>query len=170
MNSRRRALTLLELAIVILILGILAAMGVPRFNESVRGAMLQSAALQMAAQIDLIRNTAINEGRTTTLLCDHSTHSYSSPDVDFAERLGTRIFVSLPQTYDPGFTLAANFDSQQQLTFDYEGIPHVGNAPLETGQVILSSGRDEYWIQIATGTGRTSVTRSVVDGSSGAGG
>jgi prepilin-type N-terminal cleavage/methylation domain-containing protein len=173
MDSRRRAVTLLELTIVILVVGILAAVGVPRFNDSVRGAMLQSAALQMAAHIELIRNTAINEGRMTTLVCDHSVHSYSSPDVDFAERLGTQIFVSLPQTYDAGFTLAANFDSQQQLTFDFEGVPYVGDSPLVEGQIVLRSGGGEYWIRIATGTGRTSVVRptvAVVDGVSGASG
>jgi prepilin-type N-terminal cleavage/methylation domain-containing protein len=159
MNFRRRGISLIELTIVILIVGILAAVAAPRMADSVRAIKLQAAARQLAAHIDYIRNVAINEGRSTTLICDQGLHRYASDNVDFPERIGQLLLVSLPQDYDPSFTLAADFDSQASLTFDFEGVPYVGDSPLSQGRIELASGNDKYAVVIASGTGATSVQR-----------
>ncbi len=167
MSSRRRALSMMELTIVILILGITAAFAAPRFAETVRATKLQAAANQLASHIDYIRSVARNEGRTTTLLCDNTLNSYASGEVDFPERHGELIQVDIQQTYDPGFVLTANFDSQTMLSFDFEGVPQVGVTPLVLGSIVLGYGSDKYRVSIAAGTGDTTVSRIVSAGGTG---
>ncbi len=166
----RAAMSLIEVTLVILVIGILAAVAAPRFAESYRSMHLQAAAKQLAAHIDYIRNVAINEGRTTLLVCDNNLHAYGSDSVDFPERIGESIQVSIPGTYDPTFTLAADFDSQNTVGFDFEGVPHVGAVPLVDGSIVLSADHHQFVVTIAAGTGKTSVARLPTGGGGGGGG
>lgn len=155
---------------VILILGLMAAIGAPRFSDHVRAVRLEAAARQFAAHIDYVRRVAINEGREADLSC--SSTFYQSSNVDFPERLGERILVPMSD-YDPAITLTADFDGQSRIVFDFEGVPHSGAAPLLAGSVTMTTGGDTFVIRVAAGTGRTNVTRLsltevTIDGSSGA--
>lgn len=152
-------MSLIEVTIVIFVMGILAAIAAPRFADSLRVSRLESAARQLAAHIDYVRGVAINEGRTTTLVCNNDDQSYGCNSVDFAERTGVLLRVSLPQVYDPTFTLEADFDSNTSLSFDFEGVPHVGAAPLTNGKIRLRSLNDGFVVIVKAGTGATSVKR-----------
>jgi Tfp pilus assembly protein FimT len=145
---------------VILIIGLIAFIATPRFNNHVRAVKLEAAARQLAAHVNFIRRTAINEGRTTTLICDPA--GYRSSNVDFPDRLGTLIFVRI-KSLDSSFVLTANFNSQSQLSFDFEGVPRTGATAMTTGSISLTSGDDEFIVSIAAGTGRVTVTRPVDD-------
>ncbi len=155
---------MIELTIVILILGIMAAIAAPRFADTVRATKLHAAANQLAAHIDYIRSVAVNEARTTTLLCDNSLHSYGSDEVDFPERRGERLYVLMREVYDPQFVLTANFDSKTTLSFDFEGVPKVGTTPLVSGTITIGLGNEKFQVLIAAGTGETTVSRVAVDG------
>ncbi|MFK8112761.1 MAG: GspH/FimT family pseudopilin [Rubripirellula sp.] len=159
----RRAFSLIELTIVMLMIGLIAAITMPRFNAQIRVVRLEAAARQLATHIDLIRTTAVNEARTTTLAC--APNQYSSPDVDFAERIGTPISVQVQQTYDSSIALIADFNSLAQLTFDFEGIPHAGGSPLTSaGMISVTSGNEQFVVSIAVGTGRVSVSQTNLAG------
>lgn len=155
----RRAFSMIELVIVILIIGLTAAIAAPRMADSVSAARLHAAANQLAAHIDYVRNVAVNEARTTTIVCDNVLHSYGSSDVDFPEKRGELLQVFIQQTHDPELTLTADFDTKTSLTFDFEGVPHVGGTPLVSGQITLAFESERFRINIAPGTGLTTVTR-----------
>jgi prepilin-type N-terminal cleavage/methylation domain-containing protein len=159
MKLQRRGLSMIELVLVLLVIGLMAAVATPRFSDSLRVTQLESAAQQLAAHIDYLRAVAMNEGRTVDLICDNSDSTYQSDSVDFPERIGDRLLVSLPRDYDPTFSLRANFDSSTTLSFDLEGVPHVGAIPLTRGRITLRSGNDRFRVTIASGTGTTTVTR-----------
>ena len=159
MKSTRRGLSLIEVILVILILGILASFAAPRFGDSVRLVKLQSAANQMAAHIDYVRNVAMNESRTATFSCDNDLGTYSG-DVDFPDQPGTSLQVDVRAQHDPAFSLSADFDSASSLEFDFEGMPYVGGTPMAAGSISISDGEAVFVIRIANGTGRTSVSRS----------
>ncbi len=167
MNSRRCAMSLIEVTLVIFVIGVLAAVATPRFANSVRVMRLEAAARQLAAHIDYIRNVAINEGRTTELVCDNSLHTYGSTSVDSPELTGELLTVSMQQDFDLTFTLTADFDATSTLLFDFEGVPHVGAAAMTQGTIELGSGSDKFAVKIAAGTGATSVERVIDSGGGG---
>ncbi len=160
MSSRRRAISMIDLTLVLLIVGITAAIAAPRFMESIRTTKLQVAARQLAAHIDYIRRVAVNEARTTTLVCNNTLHSYASGEVDFPDRPGQLLNVAIRDVYDPQFELIANFDSQTTLSFDFEGVPHVASTPLVNGKITIALGGNQFEVRIAPGTGETSVVRT----------
>lgn len=158
MKSDRSAISLIEVTLVILVIGILAAVATPRFSDAVRVMRLEAAARQMAAHIDYIRSVAINEGRTTELACDNQLHAYVG-DVDSPELAGQPLSVSITQDFDSTFSMTADFDDATTLRFDFEGIPHVSSTPMTLGIIELASGNDRFAVSIAAGTGATSVQR-----------
>ena len=166
MHSRRCAMSLIEVTLVIFVIGVLAAVAAPRFSQSLRVMKLESAARQLAAHINYVRRVAINESRTTELVCDNSLHTYRSISVDSPERTGEPLQVSMPRDFDPTITLTANFDAGTTLLFDFEGVPHVGVSPLSQGTIEIGSGDERFVVTIAPGTAATSVAR-ISDGGSG---
>ncbi len=159
---RHRALTMVDVTIVILILGLMAALAAPRFTDSIRRTKLQVAARQTAAHIDYIRRVAVNEARTTTFHCSNTSHRYGSGEVDFPERHGELIYISIRDEYDPAFTLTADFDSNTSLSFNFEGVPYVGSTPLADGSLVLAFDGTAFEIEITPGTGATTVRRLII--------
>lgn len=155
-------MSLIELTIVILILGILSAVAAPRLGDSVRGSRLRAAANQIASHVDYIRQVAINEGRSTELVVDSVTDRYISTDVDFPENRGTQIDVGVQRRFDSAFELSADFDSHQSMTFDFEGIPRVAGTAMQSGMISIGYGDHAFDIFISPGIGTTTVTRRIV--------
>lgn len=159
MNSRRCAMSLIEVTLVIFLIGLLVAVAAPRFADSVRVMRLEAAARQLANHIDYIRRVGINEGRTTELVCSNTLHTYGSPGVDSPTMIGEPLSISLHNDFDPTFTLIADFDTATTLSFDFEGVPHVGSTPMNQGTIEIRSGSDSFLLNIAPGTGATTIQR-----------
>jgi Tfp pilus assembly protein FimT len=154
----------MEVTIAIMILGILAAVAVPRFGDSVRGSRLRAAANQIASHVDYIRQVAINQGRTATLLIVEGTDRYQSTDVEFPDKIGRLIDVPVKTAFDSTFELSADFDSHHQLTFDFEGVPRVPGGAMQSGVISIGYDDQNYEIVITPGLGTTTVARRAVLG------
>lgn len=152
--NRRRAMSLLEVTIVILILGLLSAVAAPRFNATLQSMELQAATQQLVAHLRYVRQVAMNEGRTTTIQFDTVAATYSSDSVDFPHLRGDKLFVDLAREFEGTLSLKADFDSSTELSFNFEGVPFVGDTPLVVGQIILSVGDAQREIEITPGTGQ----------------
>ncbi len=152
-------MSMIELTIVILIVGITAAIAAPRLADTVRAIKLRAASNQLAAHIDYVRSVALNEARTTTLVFDNSLDTYSCDDISLPDRPGERFYVPIHEVHDPSFDLTADFDSQDELSFDFEGVPVVGSTAMVSGTVLLGYGKEQFQVVIDAGTGRTTVSR-----------
>ena len=151
-------MTLIEVTIVMLIIGILAAIAAPRFSSAMRSAQVRSAAIHTASHVEFVRQSAINGNRSTSLTYDAANVSYQSAEVDFADRIGQLITVDLNDEFDASIELKANFDNTDTISFDVEGVPIVGNATMQNGFIEISaSGVLPYYVIIAAGTGYVSV-------------
>jgi prepilin-type N-terminal cleavage/methylation domain-containing protein len=159
MPFQRRAMSMIELTIVLLIVGITAAVAAPRLADTVRAMRLRAAANQLAAHIDYVRSVALNEARTTTLVFDNSLDHYLCDDVLLPDQPGQPFYFAVREVHDPSFDLTADFDSRSELSFDFEGVPTVNSTPMESGTVILGYGKEQYQVAIAAGTGQTTVSR-----------
>lgn len=157
MRAPRYGISLIEITIVILLVGILAAVASPRFADSLQSSKLISAANQIAGHIDYVRRTAMNEGKSASFYCDRDTDTYGSHNVDFPQLPGQLLTVDIKAVHDQSFELAADFDGDSSLTFDFEGTPHVGGTPLNRGTVTISYADRSFDIRIAAGTGDTAI-------------
>lgn len=162
-------MTLLEVTIVMLIIGIMAAIAAPRFSNATRSAQVRSAAIQTASHVEFVRQSAINGNRSTSLTYNESNVSYQSGEVDFADRIGQLISVDLREVFDASIQLKASFDNTNTISFDVEGVPTVGTTAMQNGFIEISaSGVQSYYIVIAAGTGYVSVlSASELAGNSG---
>ena len=152
--NHRRAMSLLEVTIVILILGLLSAVAAPRFSATLHSMELQAATQQLVAHLRYARQVAMNQGRTTTIQFDTVAATYSSDSVDAPHLRGTKLFVDLGTEFDGALSLTADFDSSTALSFNFEGVPYVGDTPMVLGQILLSSGDAQHEIEITPGTGQ----------------
>jgi prepilin-type N-terminal cleavage/methylation domain-containing protein len=157
MRATRTGMSLFEVTIVMLLLAVLAAIATPRFSDSLQNSKLVAAANQIAGHIDYVRRTAMNDGKATTLHCNPTTARYWSNEVRLPHLPDQLLDVDVKSVHHPAFELTADFDGETSLSFDFEGVPHVGLTPLRSGRVtILSRGRSlDIWI--AAGTGDTTI-------------
>ena len=138
--SRRRGITLPELIVVILILGILGAMAAPRFSGAVQAARLEAARQAVRSDLQYLRSCAINRGRPVQVQFDAAADRYTSPSVDHPDRPGRQLSVDVKKMFDPAIELSADFAGQSAVTFDLVGVPRVDGEPIEEGRVVLALG------------------------------
>jgi prepilin-type N-terminal cleavage/methylation domain-containing protein len=125
-QDRQRGFTLLEIIIVLALLAVVAAMGVPRLSAELRRRTTQLAVDQLAQTHSLARATAVRYGRVAQLHIDASTTRFWV-DVDTsANGVGQRATIwyvrNLAQS---GLVMSSN---RSLLCFDARGIPLVGGA------------------------------------------
>ena len=161
MRTVRAGISFFEVTMVVLIIGIMVAVATPRFSESFQHGKLAATANQIAGHIDYIRRVAVNEGKTTTFHCDGTRDRYYSGEVPFTHDPSKLIRVDIKTEHHSAFELVADFDGHTSLSFDLEGVPHVGSAPLRSGTVTVFYGDHIYDVHIAAGTGETTVTPRV---------
>ncbi|QEF96321.1 hypothetical protein Mal15_03480 [Stieleria maiorica] len=157
MRPRRRGLTFFELTVVMMIMAVLAAVAVSHFARSLQARNARHAAIQLADYVDYIRNTAINEGRSTSLSIDPAGDRFWSTDVDFPDQVGVPISVLVKDRFDDRLEITASFDSATTLTFNLEGTPTVGGTPLVNGVISIDTREVAYEIRIGAGPGRASI-------------
>jgi len=109
--------------------------------------------------MDYVRRMAITKGRATSLRVNAETADYRSDEVDSPERVGTNLLVPVKQVYDPMIEISADFDSQSELWFNWEGVPRVGTATMQSGTISIGFGDTVDDIVIARELGITTVMR-----------
>lgn len=177
MNRHRRGMSFLEISITVLIIGVLAAVSVPRYADSTRAQQAKNAAIQIANYVNYVREVALNEGRSTSIVVDAEGDRFYSSNVNFPARLNTPISIPVKALYDASIELTGDFDGSDALGFDLEGAPTVAGLPLTSGVLRVSSGDLIYEIQVHGGTGLPTLALAAalpdagsgdVDGTSGA--
>jgi len=151
--------TLVELIIVVLIMGIIAATALPAVSEAFVDANLRSAARKLMANLNYARNLAITDGAAYGLTFSSSGYSVLKMinKADFAS--ADNIVATNPLTHRPWnvglagdhITLSANFSGQAGMYFDATGAPNAA------GQVSLSNGGLSFRVNVEAATGRVSV-------------
>lgn len=143
--------TLVELAIVVLILGILAAVGAPKFTESLMRARIDSAAKRVAADIRYAQSVARSKSTNQVISFAVGTDGYSLTAVSDLNHAEANYDVNLSgQT--PGVTIqSADFGGTTNLTYTHYG------QPVEGGTVVLQSSTHQATITV-TPTGRVEIT------------
>jgi prepilin-type N-terminal cleavage/methylation domain-containing protein len=149
---RRRAFTVIELVIVIMITSIFAAVAAPAFLDSLLFHRVESAARRVKADIDYQRQRARLTSTAQSVTFAASTYTLSG-----AKSLNdpTQVYaVNLRQSPYSLDSATANFASTQVITFDGYGAPSSG------GTVVLSAKTHQCTITVNGTTGTTTITSS----------
>jgi prepilin-type N-terminal cleavage/methylation domain-containing protein len=158
MKGGRSAFTLIEIMVVIVIIGIAAAMAVPMISSGA-SFQIRSAANLVAADLEYAKSMAISRGQSYKVVFNAATESYQIQDsgnqaVSPPGRKDTVNFSSDSRL--SGVVIdSVNFGGSGTVTFDYLGSPQQGLS--SEGVVTLKAGGITKTVKVEPVTGFISV-------------
>lgn len=156
-HCRRGGFTLLELTIVVLLVGILAAAAAPRIGEAVTRQQADAAARRIKADLEWARRSARLAGLSRTVAVNVTTNRYDMAGIADPNHPGQTYGVDLGQT-GYAVTLAsvtpppAQGSSTTNITFDMYG------RPAKDATVVIQQGSEQRTVRVDGVTGQVSIT------------
>ncbi len=150
-RPRRTGLSLIELVIVVLIVGIAGAVAVPRFADSLAYRRARSAAERIRADFELARRKARMASQDQLVQFDAAAHAYTlvgAADLDHPDR---EYQVRLWEAPYGAAIVSADFGGDADLVFDGHGMPDSG------GAVVIQSGPYQCAVTVDASTGQAAV-------------
>ncbi len=154
-----RGVTLVELTMVVLIIGILAMVAAPRHIGSLAHFRVEAAARRIAADLEWARQTARTTGVNQTVTFDREANTYTMATTPDPDHPMANLSVDLSRSAYSASLTGADFDGANQLTYDLNGRPLAGPAlaPLVNGQIIISSGSRQRTVVVDGATGHARI-------------
>ena len=162
LTTRRIGLSLVELTLVLMIFGAIAAIGVPRLSAAHRVAILRNGAHRLASDLRFARQTAISKGHDVTVTFNTVRHTYSSNDCSDPRRRTQTMSIDLSEELDQQILLNPKGQLTNSITFDLEGVPYVGVTPITSAWILIGDSKSRFRVLIESQTGFVSVENEVV--------
>ncbi len=150
-KSERRAFTLVEMVIVVLIIGILTAGAAPKFSAGLKQAQADAACLRVKADLNLARQTAISQSAAQSVVFTVGSAVYNLPGLTDPDRPALPYAVNLGDGSYRAVVTSATFGAGTTVQFDRYGQPASG------GVVSLSAGGVAKTISVDATSGVVSI-------------
>ncbi len=141
-----RAFSLIELTMVLAIMGIVAAMAVPRYAAFLAKSHLSAAITRIRTDLELLRRTAKHTGASQTVTFNPASDSYAVTGWNSMDHKSVAHVVILSQDPYMAQIVSVSF-ADEKLTFNGYGEPEAG------GSVLIQVGRFQQQIDVTAGTG-----------------
>jgi general secretion pathway protein H len=140
-----RGVTLLELLIVLVLMGLIAAMTIPIFGNGVSTTELKSAAREIAAGLRLARSQAIAQRTESVLVFDVAARAFNVPPDTRIHTISPKIDMKL-------------YTAQRDIVGDNIGaIRFYPDGGSTGGRVTLASGERKFDVDVDWLTGRVAI-------------
>ena len=151
LGQHRSGFSVVELTLVALIVGIIAAAAVPRFSDALARYRTDAAAQRVAADLNYARQVAMNHGVTQPVAFTLATNSYSMANTPHPDSPGLTYDVDLMSTQYPATLAVVDFGGSTTVTFDIFGLPDAG------GSVTVDSDGNQRIVNLDAVTGVATV-------------
>jgi len=149
--ASREAFTLVELVIVVLIVGILAAAAGPRFANSLMYYRAEAAAQRIRADLELARKHAMTSSTSQQVVFSTVSNGYTLSDMTHLDHPSLQYEVKLSEAPYFASLSSVNFGVEGKVTFDGYGVPDLG------GSVVVQAGAYQKTITLDPDSGRATV-------------
>ncbi len=141
----------MEVAIGVLIVGILAAAAAPKFTDSLHWYQVQAAAERVRADLNMARRLAMSSSANRTIQFSTAGNSYTILGIDSPDRVGRPYTIQLGDSPYRSLLMSTSLGGDEAVQFNYYGVPDSG------GQIVIASGGFERTVQIDPDTGKARV-------------
>lgn len=152
--SRKRGFTIIELAIVIVILAVLSAIALPRVAHSIEIHRADTAAQRVLRDLHLARELAQAQSAALTVQFDVANNAYTlngQNHLDHADQAYTVLLSNNPFRAE---IIQADFGGDTTVELDGYGMPDTG------GTVTIRAGRRTVTVELDADTGLATITSS----------
>ena len=143
--------SLIELVTVVVIIGLLASMAVPRFANSLAHRRVEAAARRIVVALALAQRHAKRSTTSQTVQFDSSTHEYSLVGLPHPDLASLDYRVSLTEDPYGAVLVSADFGGDEELVFNIYGVPDSG------GSVVIRVGDQIRTVTVDADTGKASL-------------
>lgn len=162
LNTRcgvRRAVSLVDLVVTVLAMGILSAVAAPKFAGALSGYQVETAAQQIVADLNYARKHAIQNSSEYTVTFTVSPAQYELEGINSLNGGGQPFLIVLSdEGYDVTFA-SVDIDGETDVTFNEYGMAFTGSpqAAIVSAEIVVRSGSDTRTVSIDPDTGRAEV-------------
>ena len=149
--AKHRAITIVELVVVVMVLSIMAAVAAPAFFESLLYHRVESAARRVKADLELARQAARQKSVSRSVTFTNTGYSLSAV-VNGLDDPNSAYSVDLTAPPYELSSVVADFNNSQVVVFDGFGMP------LSGGTVVLTSQGHQCTVSLDGATGEVSIT------------
>jgi len=150
-----RAFTLVEAVIVLLIVGVLAAIAAPRFGHSLRRYRAEATARRILTDLQLAQRHARSTSTSQSVQFATAQNRYTLAGLPALDRSSGEYEVRLSGEPYEAALVAADFGGDELVTFNGYGLPDT------CGSVLIQVG-DEYRLIVLNGSGAITISESKV--------
>lgn len=156
-RGRRAALTIVELVIVVLIIGILAASAVPAFHRSLTYHRAEAAAQRIRADLMLARKLAMTSGSKQTVSFAVSSDRYTLPGLEDVDHPSQPYQVHLADSPYAVSLEWAQFGEANDSDVEFNGF----GVPDSGGKILIRAGNVGRVVVVDGETGKASIEGSL---------
>ena len=153
-RARRAGLTLVDVTLTVIIIGLLAAVGAPRFAHTLDRLHVEAGAQRIAADLRRAQQHAKTRGGPQSVVFSLASHTYELLGMYGGNRPGQPYVVDLTLTPYHSSLSAVNLGASgtdTTIVFDMYGRPDY------PGSVVVASGGEQRTVQIDRVTGMVSI-------------